>query len=134
MLWNRENKLLHAWSLLFCKTTECSKFHVNINTGFGVMTIIVYKGLTRNSRIGYTIWVLLYTWDWRELEMAKLVQTSLIESYWMQKHVRVTTFTISKLFRKNQQGKFTLPLRLVWNRNFRFTNFLKFSETSSQGS
>ena len=36
-----------------------SKFHVNIMTGFGVMTIFVYKGLTRNPEIGNTpIWVL----------------------------------------------------------------------------
>ena len=67
--------------------------------------------------------------DWRELEMLKLVQTSLIESYVMQQHVRVTTFTISKLFRKNQQGKFTLPLRLVWKTEILdlliFSNFLK---------
>ena len=51
--------------------------------------------------------------DSRKLEILNLVQTSLIKSYWMQQNVRVATFTISKLFRKNQQGKFTLPLRLV---------------------
>ena len=31
-----------------------SKFHVNIFTGSGVMTISFYKGLTRNSEIGNT--------------------------------------------------------------------------------
>ena len=67
--------------------------------------------------------------DWRELEMLNLVQTSLIESYWMQENVRVTTFTVSKLFRKNQQGKFTLPLRLVLKTEILdlliFSNFVK---------
>ena len=72
--------------------------------------------------------------DSRKLEILNLVQTSLIKSYWMQQNVRVATFTISKLFRKNQQGKFTPPLRLVLKRNLKFTNFLKFHKTSSQGS
>ena len=36
-----------------------SKFHVNIITGFGVMTVSFYKGLTRNPEIGNNIvWVL----------------------------------------------------------------------------
>ena len=36
-----------------------SKFHVNIITGSGVMTIFFYKGLTRNTEIGNTpVWVL----------------------------------------------------------------------------
>ena len=41
----------------------CSKFHVNIITGFGVMTIFFYKGLTRNLEIGNTpFWVLFNIW------------------------------------------------------------------------
>ena len=49
-----------------------SKFHVSINTGSGVMTIIVYKGLTRNSKIGNTpIWVLLYTWRLGRIRVTK---------------------------------------------------------------
>ena len=36
------------------------KFHVNIITGSGVMTISFYKGLTSNPEIGNTpVWVLL---------------------------------------------------------------------------
>ena len=30
------------------KFSYCSKFHVNMITGYGVMTIFVYKRLTRN--------------------------------------------------------------------------------------
>ena len=36
------------------KFSYWSKFHVNIITGSGVMTIFVYKRLTRNPEIGNT--------------------------------------------------------------------------------
>ena len=40
-----------------------SKFHVNIITGSGIMTIFFYKGLTRNPEIGNTsVWVLPNIW------------------------------------------------------------------------
>ena len=40
-----------------------SKFHVNIITGSGVMTIFFYKGFTRNPEIGNTlVWVLPNIW------------------------------------------------------------------------
>ena len=40
-----------------------SKFHVNIMTGSGVMTIFFYKRLTRNPEIGNTpVWVLPNIW------------------------------------------------------------------------
>ena len=35
----------------FVEFSYWSKFHVNIITGFGVMTIFVHKGLTRNPEI-----------------------------------------------------------------------------------
>ena len=39
------------------------KFHVNIITGSGIMTIFFYKGLTRNPEIGNTpVWVLSDIW------------------------------------------------------------------------
>ena len=45
------------------KFSNWSKFHVNIITGSGVMTIFFYKGLTRNPEIGSTpVWVLLNIW------------------------------------------------------------------------
>ena len=41
------------------KFSYWSKFHVNIITGSGIMTIFFYKGLTRNREIGNTsVWVL----------------------------------------------------------------------------
>ena len=43
--------------------TYRSKFHVNIITGTGLMTIYFYKGLTRNPEIGNTlVWVLPNIW------------------------------------------------------------------------
>ena len=55
---------------LFCrclvsrvKFSYWSKFHVNIITCSGVMTIFFYKGLTRNPEIGNThIWVFPNIW------------------------------------------------------------------------
>ena len=80
-----------------------SKFHVNIITGSGVMTISFYKGLTRNLEIGNTpVWVLSNIW--RELGIPNLARTSLIKCYWMLQNVRVTAFTVSGLLRENQQG------------------------------
>ena len=45
------------WLFFFClvKFSYWSKFHVNIITGSGVMTISFYKGFTRNPEIGKTL-------------------------------------------------------------------------------
>ena len=41
------------------KFSHWSKFHVNIVTGSGIMTILFYKGLTRNPETGNNpVWVL----------------------------------------------------------------------------
>ena len=45
------------------KFSYWSKFHVNIMTSSGIMTIFFYKGLTRNPEIGNTfVWVLPNIW------------------------------------------------------------------------
>ena len=45
------------------KLSNSSKFHVNIITGSGIMTIFYYKGLTRNLDIGNTpVWVFPNNW------------------------------------------------------------------------
>ena len=41
------------------KFSYWSKFHVNIITGYGVMTIYFYKGLTRNPEVGNTPFLVL---------------------------------------------------------------------------
>ena len=49
-----------------------SKFHVNIISGSGVMTIFFYKGLTRNPEIGYNpVWVLPNIWGQGRVRNAK---------------------------------------------------------------
>ena len=49
-----------------------SKFHVNIITDSGIMTIFIYKGLTRNLEIGNTpVWVLPNIW-----RLAQVVDTA----------------------------------------------------------
>ena len=53
------------WSCLvsLVKFTYLYKFHVNIITGSGVMTISFYKGLTLNLDIGNTqVWILPSNW------------------------------------------------------------------------
>ena len=61
------------------KISYWSKFHVNVITGSGVMTIFFYKGLTRNPEIGYIpVWVLPISGDRRELgipNLARMFQT-----------------------------------------------------------
>ena len=48
------------------------KFHVNILTGSGVMTIFFYKGLTRNPEIGYIpVWILPNNWRLCQVRDAK---------------------------------------------------------------
>ena len=51
------------WFVSLVKFSYWSKFHVNIITGSGIMTIFFYKGLTRNPEIGNTpVWVLPNIW------------------------------------------------------------------------
>ena len=65
---NCESKLfLFMFTILgwFSKYLSVSepKFHVNIITGSGIMTIFFYKGLTRNPEMGNThVWVLPNIW------------------------------------------------------------------------
>ena len=94
------------WCCFVClvKFRYWSKFHVNIITGSGVMTISFYKWLTRNPGIGNTLSEFCaISGDWGKLEIPNLAQTSLIKCYWMLRNARVTAFTISELLRENQQ-------------------------------
>ena len=55
------------------KFSYWSKFHVNIITGSGVMTISFYKGLTRNPEIINTpVWVFLNIWRLGRVRNTKL--------------------------------------------------------------
>ena len=52
--------------VVFYLSSFVSKFHFIIITGFGVMTIFVYKGLSRNPEYGNNrLWSLPYNWGLR---------------------------------------------------------------------
>ena len=54
---------LNFFDVVLFKFSYWSKFHLNIMTGSGVMTIFFYKGLTRNREIGNTpVWLLPNIW------------------------------------------------------------------------
>ena len=56
------------------KFSYWSKFNFNIITSSGVMTIFIYKGLTRNPEIGTTpVWVLANIWRMGQVRDTKLV-------------------------------------------------------------
>ena len=50
----RQSQILWRCFLSLVTFSYWSKFHVNIITGSGIMTILFYKGLTRNPEIGNT--------------------------------------------------------------------------------
>ena len=89
------------------KFSYWSRFHVNIITGSGIMTIFFYKGLTRNLEIGNNpVWVLPNIWRLGRVMDTNLARMSQIECYWILQNSRVTTFTIFELLRENQlEGK-----------------------------
>ena len=74
IIWKKENdvtiywhdfitEFFWHWCVPLVMFSYSSKFHVNIIIGSGVMTIFVYKGLTKNPEIGNTpVWVLPKIW------------------------------------------------------------------------
>ena len=52
--------------------------------------------------------------DWNELGIPNLVWMSLIKSYWLLQNARVTAFTVSELFRENQQSGQGFPYWRGW--------------------
>ena len=99
--------------LSLVKFSYWSKFHVNIMTAFGVMTIFAHKGLTRNPEIGNTPSEFCPVSEgWGELGRPNLARMYLIKYYWTLQNIRVAAFTVSELLRENQQdgcGKIIPP-------------------------
>ena len=88
------------------KYSYWSKFHVNIITGSGIITIFFYKGLTRNPEIGNTpVWVLPNIWRLGQVMDTKFGMSP-IKYYWMLQNFRVTALTaaltVFELLRENQ--------------------------------
>ena len=76
---------------LVVKFSYWSKFHANIITASGVITILVYKGLTRNLEIENTpVWVLPNIWRLGQVRAT---------NFWTN-----ISFNVSVLFKKKQQG------------------------------
>ena len=73
-----------------------SKFHFNIITGSGVITIFFYKGLAKNPEIGNTpIWFLpnICWLDWvRNTEFGTKLHLPMIETYY--KYLRKVSKTL----------------------------------------
>ena len=68
-------------------------FHVNIITGFGVMTIFFFNGLTIYPEIGInTIWVLPNNWRLGQIKNTKFGINFLMKCYWMLQNVRGYNF------------------------------------------
>ena len=86
------------------KFSYWSKFHVNIITVSGVMTIFFYEKLTRHPKIGSTPSELCpISGHWDELGIPNSARMSLIKFYWILKNAWVTAFTVSELLRENHQ-------------------------------
>ena len=90
--------------------SDWSKFHVNIVTGSGVITIFYYKGFTRNLEIGNTsVWVLPSIWKLGQVRNTKFGTKSLIKYYRMLQNAKVTAFTVSELLRQKPKRGIRLP-------------------------
>ena len=81
-----------------------SKVHVNFMTGSRIMTIFLYKGLTKNPKVGNApVWVLPNIWRLRQVWDIKLGSNVSNEIFWTLHNARITAFTIFELLRENQQ-------------------------------
>ena len=113
----RHNLVVNFFRCCFVSLVNFSyytKFHVNITTGSGVMTISFYKRLTRIPEIGNTaVWVLPIIWRRGRVRNFKSGKNVYNKIYWMLQNSRVTVFTISGLLRVTPHGrgggKITLP-------------------------
>ena len=87
----------------FVKFSYWFKFHANIITGSGIMTVFFYKAWPgiHNRK---------YPRDWGKLRIPNLAPMCLIECYWILQNARVRAFTVFELLRENQlEGKFPSP-------------------------
>ena len=81
-----------------------SKFHVIIITGSEVITIGIYKGLSRNPKIGNVlVSVFPKIWKLRQVRDKNLARIFLMKCYYMLQNTRATAFTVFELLRKKPQ-------------------------------
>ena len=80
-----------------------SKFHLNIITGSGVMTIFVYKRLTKNQEnVNTHSEFCPISGELRKRTIPNLVEMCLMKSYLLLQNARFIAFTASELLRENQ--------------------------------
>ena len=97
--------------LSLVKFRYCSKFHINIITGSGIIIIFFYKGLARNLEIGnIPVWVLPNIW-----RLKQVMDTKFGTNVSNRRLVNVTkcqgySFYRFKLLKKNQLGGKITPL------------------------
>ena len=98
--------------------TYSSKFHVDIITGSGVVTVFVYKGLIRNLQIGntefcpipclsfaqYPVWVLPNIWRLGRVRDAKFVSNVSNEKLLNASKSQDYSFKRFWVIKENQQG------------------------------
>ena len=87
-----------------------SKFHVNIITGSRVVTIFLYKELTRNLEIE-NIWVSANIWRLARFRDTKFGWKVSNEMLLNAAKARITAFTVSQLLKETQQGAEGVKLR-----------------------
>ena len=102
-------------NLFLLSISYSSRFHANINTGFGDMTTFFIEDLPEiekseipPSEIGSI------SEDWNNLGMLNLARMSLIKCHWMLQNARATAFFVSELLRKTHRGKVKLPNLNIW--------------------
>ena len=102
------------WLCFFClvKFSYWSKFHVNIITGSGVMTIFFIRDspeIRKSEKLSPDFCPI--SGDWGEWRIPNLAGTSLIKCYWILQNAKVTAFTVSELLTEKQQGVKLRPLQ-----------------------
>ena len=96
-------KLFWRCFILLVEFIYWSKWHVNVITGSGGMTIFFKRDWPeiRKSEIPRSEFCPI-SGDWGELGISNLTWMSLIKCYWMLQNAMVTAFTISELLRENK--------------------------------
>ena len=87
------------------KLSYWSKFHVNVVTGSGVMTISFVRDWPEIWKLEITLSEFSpKSADWSDIGIPNLAKMYLTKCCWILQNARVTAFTVSELLKENQQG------------------------------
>ena len=120
----RQRHIFWRCFISLVKFSYWSKFHVNIITGSGIMTIFFYKGLTRNPEIGNNpVWILPNIWRLGQVMDTKF-GANVSDRMLPNAASSVTAFTFFELLKENHLGGGGLtPLSPTQIRVNSFTEF-----------